>query len=212
MKKASTQDHFNDTFPRILRNLMEKEHTRQAALADYCGVQRQSISQWQNGNTRPDIDSLKKIAQFYSVSTDYLLGIVDYPTKDKDLSVVCEYTGLSQDAIANIRQNKSDLTSAFLESEEFSEIIRILSNAKRYRNLLSPCGEITAISVIAKAGLNLVYDDGLPSNIDFEQIPPVFKQALSSIVDRGLSPMYKQELEEQICSLYNKFVEEWNNG
>lgn len=39
------------------------------------GVTKQSISNWENNNIQPSIDMLICLAQFFSVSTDYLLGL-----------------------------------------------------------------------------------------------------------------------------------------
>ncbi len=47
----------------------------QVDLAKILGVTKQSVSNWENENICPSIDMLIKIAQFFSVSTDYLLGL-----------------------------------------------------------------------------------------------------------------------------------------
>ena len=43
-------------------------------LAEKLGVTKQSVSNWENDNIQPPIEMLVKIADFFSVSTDYLLG------------------------------------------------------------------------------------------------------------------------------------------
>lgn len=45
------------------------------------------------------ISTLYKLAKYFNVSADYLLGISSNPTTDKNKNAVCEYTGLSQDSI-----------------------------------------------------------------------------------------------------------------
>ena len=45
------------------------------------------------------ISTLYKLAKYFNVSADYLLGISPNPTTDKNKNAVCEYTGLSQDSI-----------------------------------------------------------------------------------------------------------------
>ena len=44
-------------------------------MAEALHVSKQSISNWENGNILPSIEMLVKIAFFFQVSTDYLLGI-----------------------------------------------------------------------------------------------------------------------------------------
>lgn len=108
MKKASDKDSYgyDSTFPTLLRELLESSNVTQEALAKHCGVQRQSIAQWKDGNTKPDIMSLKKIAEFFDVSTDYLLGLTPNATTDTELNAVCEYTGLSENAVNSLVELK----------------------------------------------------------------------------------------------------------
>jgi transcriptional regulator with XRE-family HTH domain len=42
------------------------------------------------------------LSKLYNVSTDYLLGLTDVKTNDTTLQSVCEYTGLSEEAIKTI--------------------------------------------------------------------------------------------------------------
>lgn len=46
------------------------------------------------------IEFLHALAQYYNVSTDYLLGFTNNKTTDKNLDAVCQYTGLSEAAIS----------------------------------------------------------------------------------------------------------------
>ena len=61
-----------------LRNSPDKNPTgkklSQQALADVLQVSRSTVAMWETGASDPDTDSLKKIANYFSVTTDYLLG------------------------------------------------------------------------------------------------------------------------------------------
>lgn len=46
----------------------------QEQLADQVGVTRQAVSRWETGNSLPDLDMVKRLAQLFGVSTDELLG------------------------------------------------------------------------------------------------------------------------------------------
>lgn len=48
--------------------------------------------------------TVKKLAQHYSVSTDYLLGISDTPSTKEDIQAACKTTGLSEDAIYFLKE------------------------------------------------------------------------------------------------------------
>ena len=46
----------------------------QVSLAKKLSVSKQAVSNWENGNIQPSIDMLLRIADLFSVTTDYLLG------------------------------------------------------------------------------------------------------------------------------------------
>jgi transcriptional regulator with XRE-family HTH domain len=60
-----------------LKRLREENHLTQEELANNLGLKRYNISDWEQGRTQPDIDSIKKLADYFQVSTDYLLGKSD---------------------------------------------------------------------------------------------------------------------------------------
>lgn len=64
-------------------------------------VTKQSVSNWENDNIQPSIEMLVKLAQAFSVSTDYMLGMEDRR--------YLEITGLSDVEIAHIQIIVSDM-------------------------------------------------------------------------------------------------------
>ena len=46
-------------------------------VASSIGVSRQALGKWANGDTLPDIMDLKKLAEYFGVSADYLIGLCD---------------------------------------------------------------------------------------------------------------------------------------
>ena len=46
-------------------------------LADFLGISGNVITNWKNGSNHSYLKHLKKIAEFYNVSEDYLLGKTD---------------------------------------------------------------------------------------------------------------------------------------
>ena len=67
----------NSPFATRLRELLEERKITQPVLAEAIGVSRQSVGQWKDGKTVPDILDLQKIAHYFGVSTDYLLCQTD---------------------------------------------------------------------------------------------------------------------------------------
>lgn len=95
-KKASKLKGYDNVFAQRLRDLMENKHITQETLAAKAGCSRQSISQYMDGTSVPNVDKLLSIAEYFGVSTDYFLGLSDTPTNDKDLQFVCDYLGLTE--------------------------------------------------------------------------------------------------------------------
>ena len=88
-------------FDDAIKNLRRNRGMSQVELAAALGVTKQCISNWENGNIAPSIDMLLKIAGYFSVSTDYLLGI--------DNRKYIETTGLTDLQIAHIQQIIGDI-------------------------------------------------------------------------------------------------------
>ena len=63
-----------ETFATRLRHLREEKNLRQADVAIDLNVTRQTISKYERSEREPDFYMLCKIADYYKVSIDYLLG------------------------------------------------------------------------------------------------------------------------------------------
>ncbi len=57
-----------------LKTLRTEHGVSQQRLADAVGVSQQSINKYENQSVEPDISVLIKIADYFSVSVDYLIG------------------------------------------------------------------------------------------------------------------------------------------
>ena len=58
-----------------IRKLRKFHRLSQEDLAKKLMVSKGCISNWENGNTVPSIEQLKKLALFFNVQSDYLLDI-----------------------------------------------------------------------------------------------------------------------------------------
>lgn len=88
------------------------------------GISASAISKYTNEGAQAPITTVAKLAKYFGVSADYLLGISDAKTSDKDIQAVCDYTGLSAEAIKNIRQlciPNEDSFLSLLNNERFNE-------------------------------------------------------------------------------------------
>lgn len=68
-----------------IRNLRIDNGLTQASVAKLLNVSQNTYSQYEIGVTRYPLDAVIKLAQFYHVSVDYLVGLTDemtpYPRK-----------------------------------------------------------------------------------------------------------------------------------
>ena len=62
-----------ETMGKRIAALRKERGVKQDELASFVGVSTQAVSKWENGGA-PDIELLPKIADFFSVSVDYLFG------------------------------------------------------------------------------------------------------------------------------------------
>ena len=60
-----------------LKELRDEAGLSQGDIAEKFSVAQNTVSSWENGKRDPDTDTVKKIAAFFDVSIDYLLGVSD---------------------------------------------------------------------------------------------------------------------------------------
>lgn len=83
-------------FPTRLRQLMEERKITQKVLAEAVGVRPQTISLYTIGQSYPDVNGLRKIAEFFNVSADWLLGLTEHQTVRADVKAICEYLEIQE--------------------------------------------------------------------------------------------------------------------
>ncbi|MEE3427985.1 MAG: helix-turn-helix transcriptional regulator [Ruminococcus sp.] len=88
-----------------IKELRKARNISQVELAKALFVSKQSVSNWENDNIMPSIEMLIKIAAFFSVSTDYLLGL------DNNNNIIIT-EGLNKKEIEHIKLIINDLTNA----------------------------------------------------------------------------------------------------
>ncbi len=73
-----------------IRDLREDRDLRQSDLAERTGIDQRTISNYETGKTSPDAYALIKLADFFGVSIDYLVGRVkyDYYTNKKKIQAI----------------------------------------------------------------------------------------------------------------------------
>lgn len=109
-------------FFEIYKSLCDSIAKSPTAVALEIGIGRGTVSAWKSEGRTPSGATLQKVADYFSVSTDYLLGKAKLPTEDtpnvSEADIVfCErYIRLSED-----------------EKEDIRDFLELMENRKKRR-------------------------------------------------------------------------------
>ena len=147
------KETFKNRFNELLKKSIEEGH-QQKEITEKTGISPASITQYKNGINTPKGDILESLANYFNVSTNYLLGKSDTPTYTFD--DINKKTGLSQKAIETLyklqhncfnenidiakEKEISNLYSSHLSIlnlilEDDKELLELLDNIKKYKEL-----------------------------------------------------------------------------
>lgn len=111
---------------------------KQKELAAHLGVPDNTISYFCSGKRVPNAEQIIEISKFLGVSADFLLGLTKNTTTDSDLKAVCDYTGLTDEAVKKIVYARSegifdeelDILSWLISEEYVLELCTLLSGIR----------------------------------------------------------------------------------
>lgn len=78
------------TIGATIKYLRQEQDITQEQLASALGITSRAVSQWENDRTAPDISQLPALANFFDVTTDYLLGVDIRRKEDEVQRIVSE--------------------------------------------------------------------------------------------------------------------------
>lgn len=90
-------------FSSKIKELRQSRNLNQVQLAEKLGVTKQSVSNWENDNIMPSIEMLVKLALFFSVSTDYILGLQE--------KIYIDVSRLTKTQVSHVRNIVEDLSN-----------------------------------------------------------------------------------------------------
>lgn len=67
-------------FSERIRELRQEKGIKQREMADILGIKLRSYQNYEGGDRRPDYEGLVALADYFGVTTDYLLGRSDSRT------------------------------------------------------------------------------------------------------------------------------------
>lgn len=125
----------------------------QAELADKLGVKREIVAFWESGSRVPNVFQIAKIAEVCGVPADYLLDMTPNKTTDTTIQAICDYTGLSEEAvevlhfIASPPAEVKDQTKAF--NDKTLTMVNVLLKEEA-KNIVGPPDEILFKNVFSE--------------------------------------------------------------
>ncbi len=204
-KKEPSFETEKDIFPRQLRKLMDREpKTTQPQLAKVLGVQRQTISNYAIGQSSPDWKTLSRIADYFNVSADWLLGRTDIESSDTHVQTVCHFTGLSEKTVELLRRS-SNVSSVINELAKPDKHI-LDSQLYRFCNALLRVEKAAALAAIF-----VVSEDAAKKAVEASMKKDALELAVFhfSEVCRRIPDMYRSSriidlIDDQYNELYQK--------
>lgn len=107
--------------------LRKSKKITQEVLAGKIGVSRSALSQYELGSRQPDYEIVKRMAKYFEVSTDYLLGKDDRHPAEK-LKEYLDMELTDEEIIERMNFKVDNLTLSIEEVKEFIAFVR----AKRF--------------------------------------------------------------------------------
>jgi transcriptional regulator with XRE-family HTH domain len=66
---------YTEQFPNKLKEARKRCGMTQEEIAKELGLPRGNIANYETGRREPDLETIAKLANYYNVSTDWLLGV-----------------------------------------------------------------------------------------------------------------------------------------
>lgn len=182
--KAQAEEKLS-VFPERLKQLRVEAKLTQQQMAEAFNIKQPTYAQWETGRTKPKGETLEKFADFFNVSTDYLLGktqpktkLAVFPERLRQLRIETDLT--QQELAKNL--NVSQQIIGLWERGERKPKIESITNIAEYFNV-SPkylIGETNNREI---------------ETIELEAEEKLFKATVESL---DLTPEQKEEFKESI--------------
>lgn len=103
-----------------LKALRESKKITQSQLGEHIGAKKSAISLWESGKRQPDQETLVRLANFFGVTVDYLLGRNDPLPPEQEKAPADD--PLTEQIMAKAR---------LMNEEELRQLLRIMDAVKK---------------------------------------------------------------------------------
>lgn len=109
-------------FPDRLKRLIEDRNLYQRDVANDLGLSDTAVSQYVTGKRQPDFETVVKIAGYFDVTIDYLLGVTNDPKKSRGTSLPADW----EETIRNLRKEG-------ISAQDIESAIELIKTYKKMR-------------------------------------------------------------------------------
>ena len=170
-KKGNKEETYKNTpVCNNLNKLFGERNESQETVATALGTTRQSFGNWLSGRNQPDYEKLVAIADYYNVSTDYLLGRTD---KDTGLG------GNATNAIKELNNKRAtrsyiELLSILLENNNLAHLLGLMEAyiTSSDNNIAFTPETMSVIKISKKEIIKLAINDEIHDMLNY--IKPIF--------------------------------------
>lgn len=173
----------------IIYELRKSRHLEQTEVALALGVSREVLNHWESGTRQIKGEHLVKLATYYGVSADYLLGLTESPSTDETQIAAEKYTGLSSQAVTMLATLKN--------SETYKPLLHVMDRA-----ISSPIFILKFVTALATwATVSKRSDDDYLDNLTDEQIKVIdelFKLSAAVLSPERASRFYAEDAKNAL--------------
>lgn len=99
---------FTDMLDTLVQREKKQKGITQADIAKGIGISTGALSKYLNGLMFPKAEIINKIAKYFGVSTDYLLGVSEVESTKTSIKAACKTTGLSENSVKVLHDLSAD--------------------------------------------------------------------------------------------------------
>ena len=181
----------------LYAGLREEKVISQSKLAKELSVDYRTISQYENGERPLSIKTLEKYADYFGVSTDYLLGRIEVRLPNPDMQSLHLVTGLTDNALHNLnlllKAGQSDIASMIISNPRFlyaiSSMELTLNNTASITDMHVFIKESEIQSYCNGERVNLGVIDGLSAR---RLLISKVKELMSKVIDEAFNQLLKE--------------------
>ena len=148
-------------FRNKLNQLREEKGKTAQEVADAVGITRISIQNYEKGKRNPDINTLNRLADYFGVTTDYLLGRSLYRTEE---DAILSSLGLSKQVHEKLKNLQDIYICRFFEMV-FSE--PLLKSFQDFCYNISACDTFSKYVIFLKREIEISKNKENDNNVDF---------------------------------------------